>query len=243
MSLEYLLNLVSRPQLPLQVILTALVIACCLGAIHALTFGQAKVPAAACLVGAQGTLPHALLIGGSLTLTHTISVFLLGMGILIFARFTDVERISDVLGVLSGLLIAGVGARLLYRRWRRLTQQPHHAQEHVSAASLIALGASGGLVPDPTALVLLSSTISLGHPKLALLLIMSFSFGMALVLIALGAAMIYAKRWIPDGRPHAPHGWKWLPVLSAGCVVGIGCLITGLSIARMIGDASGGQWD
>ena len=48
------------------------------GALHALEPGHGKTMVAAYLVGARGTPKHAALLGGMVTFTHTISVFILG---------------------------------------------------------------------------------------------------------------------------------------------------------------------
>jgi nickel/cobalt transporter (NicO) family protein len=60
-------------------------------------------------------------------------------------------------------------------------------------SSLIAIGISGGLVPCPSALILLLSSISLGHVSLGLLLVLAFSLGLAGVLTGLGLLLIYAR--------------------------------------------------
>ena len=58
----------------------------------------------------------------------------------------------------------------------------------MTLGSLIALGASGGLVPCPSALVLLLSSIALGRVALGLMLLVAFSSGLAVVLMGIGVA-------------------------------------------------------
>lgn len=89
---------------------------------------------------------------------------------------------------------------------------------------LIALGASGGLVPCPSALVLLLSSISLGHVAAGLLLLLSFSIGLAAVLIAIGAAVLYARHLLPERQDHGAY--RWLPVASAVVIICAGVLMT-----------------
>ena len=62
----------------------------------------------------------------------------------------------------------------------------HVPEGDITLGSLIALGASGGLVPCPSALVLLLSAIAVGHVGLGLVLLVSFSMGLAVVLMAIG---------------------------------------------------------
>jgi nickel/cobalt transporter (NicO) family protein len=101
----------------------------------------------------------------------------------------------------------------------------------VSIRSLIALGASGGMVPCPSALVLLLISISLGHVGLGLLLLVSFSLGLAGVLMAIGMMVIYAKQWLPDPVKTSQHPlFRLIPVLSAFVIVCVGLVMTGVSL-------------
>ena len=93
--------------------------------------------------------------------------------------------------------------------------------------SLIALGASGGLVPCPTALVLLLSSISIGRIGLGLTLLVSFSLGLAGVLMGIGLAVLYAKHLLPKTERSIRHPLvKLIPVLSAGVITVIGLVMT-----------------
>ena len=97
--------------------------------------------------------------------------------------------------------------------------------------SLIALGASGGMVPCPSALVLLLMSISFGHIGLGLLLLVSFSLGLAGVLMAIGMIVIYAKQWLPDPVKTSQHPlFRLIPVLSAFVIVCVGLLMTAVSL-------------
>lgn len=60
--------------------------------------------------------------------------------------------------------------------------------------SLLALGISGGAVPCPSALVVLLSAVALHQIGFGLLLIVSFSIGLAAVLTSIGVAVIHAHR-------------------------------------------------
>jgi ABC-type nickel/cobalt efflux system permease component RcnA len=101
----------------------------------------------------------------------------------------------------------------------------------VSLKSLIALGASGGMVPCPSALVLLLIAISLGHVGLGLLLLVSFSLGLAGVLMAIGMLVIYAKQYLPDPVKTSQHpAFRLIPVLSAFVIVCIGLIMTSVSL-------------
>jgi nickel/cobalt transporter (NicO) family protein len=107
----------------------------------------------------------------------------------------------------------------------------HAPEGDITLGSLIALGASGGLVPCPSALVILLASIALGHVGLGLILLISFSLGLALVLMAIGMLVLYAKSWLPDPQGASRHPlFRLVPVLSAGVVVCLGLLMTGVSL-------------
>jgi len=111
-----------------------------------------------------------------------------------------------------------------------------HPHSHVPAgdvtlASLLALGVSGGLVPCPTAMVLLLSAIALGRTALGLVLLSAFSVGLAGVLMAIGMMVLYAKHWLPDPEQTSRHPlFRLVPVASAAVIVCVGLLMTGVSL-------------
>jgi len=107
----------------------------------------------------------------------------------------------------------------------------HVPEGEITLGSLIALGASGGLVPCPSALVLLLSSIALGRVGFGLLLLVSFSSGLAIVLMAIGVAVLCAKNLLPDSQKTARHpAFRLIPVMSAAVIVCIGLVMTGVSL-------------
>lgn len=232
------------------------------GALHALEPGHGKTMVAAYLVGERGTPKHAILLGGMVTFTHTVSVFVLGLLTMFLSQYIMPDVISKWLGVISGLTIMWIGGLLLFRRTRSMAQVAHvhphrhpHSHSHghghthshggiththgghththaiegeISMKSLLALGASGGLVPCPSALVLLLAAVSVGRTGFGLLLLVSFSLGLALVLMATGLIVLYAKRFLPERQEDKPNLFlKIMPVVSAAVILLIGVLLTG----------------
>jgi nickel/cobalt exporter len=107
----------------------------------------------------------------------------------------------------------------------------HVPEGEVTLGSLIALGASGGLVPCPSALVLLLSSVALGRIGLGMLLLVSFSAGLAVVLMTIGLAVLYAKHLLPDSEKASRHAaLRLIPVFSAALIVCIGLVMTGVSL-------------
>lgn len=322
---DFLSRLLHQRELTLGMILIALVVAFGLGAAHALTPGHGKTIVAAYLVGSRGTLKHAAFLGAMVTFTHTVSVFLLGLATLFLFQYVMPEKISQALGVVSGLSIVAIGGWMLYTRWRAIGRKQvhahhhhthdhdhHHEHEHahahshshvpaaahahahnhvhdhhhdhdrhhehdhhhdhdhhhehdhhhdhdhhhghshgplvhshgpgghvhshdvpdqISWGSLTALAVSGGLVPCESALVLLLSAIALGRVGLGLMLLVAFSLGLAVVLMAIGVMVIYAKNLFPKSEKTKPHPlFRWVPVVSAGIVTVVGLLMTGVSL-------------
>jgi len=107
----------------------------------------------------------------------------------------------------------------------------HVPEGDITLAGLIALGASGGLVPCPSALVLLLSSISLDRVGLGLLLLVAFSGGLAVVLMGIGLAVLYAKHLLPDSDRAARNpAFRIIPVVSAAVIVCVGLIMTGVSL-------------
>jgi ABC-type nickel/cobalt efflux system permease component RcnA len=93
-----------------------------------LTPGHGKTIVAAYLVGSRGTLKHAAFLGAMVTVTHTVSVFALGLATLFLFRLIVPEKITEILGVISGLSIAIIGGWMLLKRFRGA--HGHHHTHH-----------------------------------------------------------------------------------------------------------------
>lgn len=119
--------------------------------------------------------------------------------------------------------------------------------EAVTWRSLLALGISGGLLPCPSALVVLLSSIALHRVGYGLLLVVAFSIGLASALTAIGLAFVLAagvaKRGAARWGAHPTLGnisplLRLLPAASAFVVTGLGLVLCGQALAQMLG-ASG----
>ncbi|MEV6520717.1 hypothetical protein AB0M43_02085 [Longispora sp. NPDC051575] len=110
-------DFIGRPKLTLTIGVLAVLIALVLGAAHALAPGHGKTVMAAYLVAERGSLRHAGVIAATVTLTHTGGVMILGLLLSTTLAFAP-QRVYGWLGLASGVLLAAVGAVLLYRAWR-----------------------------------------------------------------------------------------------------------------------------
>ena len=219
-------DLVSARRLTPALVLFSLAIAFALGGLHALSPGHGKTVVAAYLVGARGTARHALLLGGVVTASHTAGVFALGLVTLALSRAILPENLYPPIELLSGVAILGTGLAMFRRRLRSGRAAPHghsHAVEvpegAPTAAALLALGVSGGILPCPSALVVLLSAIALHRIGFGLLLIVGFSAGLASVLSGIGVLVVRAGAIL--GRFESAGRWaRRLPAFSA-LLVGI----------------------
>jgi ABC-type nickel/cobalt efflux system permease component RcnA len=71
---------------------------------------------------------------------------------------------------------------------------PSHGEERVSWRGLVGLGIFGGMLPCPSAIVVMLSAIALHRVAFGLLLIVAFSVGLAAVLMAIGLFLVYAGK-------------------------------------------------
>ncbi len=212
----------------LGVVLAALALAFGLGTVHALSPGHGKTIVAAFLVGSRGTWRHALLLGGVVTLTHTVSVFGLGMATLYLTAYVRADELARTIGVVAGASIVLVGLWLLLQRTGVL--EHGHSHDVETNGGILALAVSGGLVPCPSALVLLLTAISLQRVGLGLVLLVAFSAGMAVVLMAIGLGVVYGKsRLGARGLGGAVWGRR-LPVVAAGVIVLVGVWMTWMAL-------------
>jgi ABC-type nickel/cobalt efflux system permease component RcnA len=97
--------------------------------------------------------------------------------------------------------------------------------ERITSRGLLAMGAAAGLIPCPSALVVLLAAVAQGEIALGLAMIVAFSAGLAATLTGLGLAVVFAGRAM--GRLPVPRGVvAALPAISAVAIVGVGCLLT-----------------
>lgn len=260
---DRLAELIAVPDVTPTVALLGLLFAAALGAVHAFSPGHGKTVVGAYLVGSRGTARHAAFLGLTVTITHTIGVFALGLVTLYASQYIVPEKLFPVLSFVSGAIVLALGASLFVRRLVGALAGNHDGHTHshtptdyqhshddltlphshdggrphshlppgadgskVTWRSLLALGISGGLLPCPSALVVLLSAISLHRVGYGLALVFAFSIGLAATLTTIGLLFVYAGR-----RFKSPSGAKgeWLvrvlPVLSSLVIACVGAAI------------------
>jgi nickel/cobalt transporter (NicO) family protein len=227
--------------------LVALVLAFGFGALHAMGPGHGKTLMAGYLIGAGGRARHAIAVGGSVAVMHTASVLALGFVVLTVTEVFAPERVYPWLGLLSGLIAVALGASLLVARlgsWGRRhaggdRHRVHHGDDHrgephdlghvhpaepLSRRSLTALAVAGGMLPSPTALVVLLAAVALDRLAYGLALIGAFSVGLATALVVVGLVALRARDAVA-GRMSGRTA-RLVPVLSAASIVLLGMVLT-----------------
>jgi nickel/cobalt exporter len=237
---------VGARRLTLGLALVAIAAAVALGALHAVAPGHGKTVMAAYLVGERGSLRHALVLGSTVAVTHTAGVLVLG-GVLAASQAFAPERLYPYFGIASGVCFAALGATLL---WRALTRRrslharhhvhthdghddahhhhghPHpHDDDHAPAMShqqLLALGFAGGLVPTPSAVIVLLGATAIGRAWFGVALVVAYGLGLAATLLAAGVLLSIARRRF-EMRATSERLLKAAAVLPIGTAV----LVTG----------------
>ena len=298
-------KLITLENLTLSTVLFALGVSFVWGAMHAMTPGHGKTIVGAYLVGSRGTIKHALYLGLTTTITHTLGVFALGVVTLFAAQYIVPETLYPWMGLISGLFVLGIGLNLFVQRFRSSSMSswlgklrpsssslqpayssalqsaiadgtkpkhrfvlssthdhshhqhvddghhvlphnhdhiPPHDHEHgghshtppeeITWRSLLALGISGGLIPCPSALVVMLGAIALNRIGFGLILVIAFSLGLAAALTAIGVMFIYAGRLF-ERFPSQGRVIQLLPALSALFVSVIGVGITLKALAEL----------
>jgi nickel/cobalt transporter (NicO) family protein len=336
-------DLVGRRQLTLGVGLLAIGMALVLGASHAVLPGHGKTVMAAYIAGRQGSVRDAVMVGATVTATHTGGVLALGLALTVSTALAG-EVVLGWLGVASGLLIAGLGFSLVMnarrggQQWHGHSHGPgghshgpvephahdhlhphddhghhhphadhghdhdshthplddhghhhppphedddhshadgdhiavqadatgtllvatatkranaatlpltppvrhhsHHLAKPVSRRGLFGMGIAGGLVPSPSALVVLLSAIALGRTAFGVVLVLAYGIGMASTLTLAGVLLVrlrdrYAERSHDgSGRTFLRRWGRIAPFATAALVVvvGLGLVVRSLAL-------------
>jgi ABC-type nickel/cobalt efflux system permease component RcnA len=217
----------------------ALVLAVGLGAWHALLPGHGKTLMAAYMVGSEARVRQAIAVGSAVAVMHTASVLALGLLVFTLERTFTPEALYPWLGLVSGLVAIGLGASLLIARLSAWAASRHHDRHHdhghphahelpagvspTSRRGLMALALAGGILPSPTALVVLAGSIQAHRVAYGVVLILAFSAGLAVALVAVGLGALRARETM--ARRLSTSWGRLIPVLSAGAIAGVGVFL------------------
>ncbi|MEJ7774980.1 MAG: hypothetical protein WKF72_09250 [Nocardioidaceae bacterium] len=327
-------DFVGTRDLTLGVGLLALLLSVVLGVSHAALPGHGKTLMAAYMVGTRGSPKDAVLIATTVTVTHTAGVLALGLLFSASASFAG-ETVLAVLGVVSGLLVAGIGITLVRGALRRRSNvdelwghghghgdghghghnhghgqshdepalaptqrdgdyalegsgsrsagstavvtddeanghghghghghdhehggQPHggdtadHEHAHPVGSqsvddrgyrrlTLIGMGFAGGLVPSPSALIVLLGAIGLGRTVFGVALVIGYGIGMAVTLTTVGYLIAKLPGRLGGLRRFSHNRWiarltTAAPILTAALVFAVGVGLALRSAAPLV---------
>ncbi len=100
-----------------------------LGIAHSLEPGHGKTVVAAYLVGSKGRNMDALILGLTVTFTHSFSIIVLGVLAKLSSNYFTDQQLHGYLGIVASLLILGIGLWMIKVRWGALSD-PDKAHHH-----------------------------------------------------------------------------------------------------------------
>ncbi|MGW8850300.1 nickel/cobalt transporter [Streptomyces xiamenensis] len=177
------------------------------------------------------------------------------------------ETVTAWLQAAAGLVVIGVGAHLLHRhlraRRRRHAHAHVHGHDHVhgddhahahahghdhshdipetspwSRRGLTAIAVSGGLLPSPSAFLVLVSGMLTGRSLNAVILVLAFGVGMAVTLTGVGVLTVRGRTLLAGragGSRLAATVSAWTPAIAGGAVTAGGCLYLFAAVSVLTG--------
>ena len=194
---------------------------------HASTPGHGKTLVAAYLVGRQGTVAHACLLGLVTTVTHTGVVLVIAAGLL-FVDDSSREAVAKTLAMGMGMALFCLGAWLLLQRLAGRADHFHlpsaPGSGRVGTWGLILMGMTGGIAPCWDAVAMLGLAIGTNLMWLALPMLLAFSAGLAAVLVVIGILVVHARKLL-DVHWGESRLIRLLPIVSALFIAGMGIIV------------------
>jgi ABC-type nickel/cobalt efflux system permease component RcnA len=213
------------------------------GFVHALGPGHGKVVIAASGASRSIRIRHAVTIGGVVAAMHCATSIGLGLIAIGASEVLSSEETYSILRLVSAVAVLVIGAILLVVRLRqRATIGDNHDHQRarnrstasnrdaVDRVSLGAIAASGGLVPSPSAVVVMLGAVAAGRIPIGVALVIVFSLGLASALVMIGVMSVYAGGLAYRLQFRAA---RWLPIASAVVILVVGGALTATAIGSM----------
>jgi nickel/cobalt exporter len=247
-------DLIGHRHLTLGFAMTAFLLSVGLGALHALAPGHGKTIMATYAVSRGPRVRRDILtLGATITVTHTAGVLVLGL-LILSGTVLAPGLVFGALGVASGLLVVVAGALLLRRAMTTLRTgaKPHththtHAHPHTHTShddgkrrsrGAALMGFAGGLVPSPSAVLVLVGAAAIGKAWFGVALVIAYGIGLALALILMGLLVLGTGRALADRLPSSMSRLRrakarTLPVMTSSAVIllGLGLVLRSLPTA------------
>jgi nickel/cobalt exporter len=203
-------------------------------------------------VGQQARARQAAVVGAAVALMHTASVLALGLVVFVLARSFPADRVYPWLTLGTGVVALALGAALLVGRIkaRRGGLEPWHGHSHIhqeddhgrpghsrepvrpiSGRGLVALAVAGGILPSPTAFVVLTGAVAAHRVGYGLALTLAFSVGLATSLMVVGLLALRAR-----AAANRALSGRWvglIPIASALVIVGFGLFFATKGLSQL----------
>jgi nickel/cobalt transporter (NicO) family protein len=216
-----------------------------LGVLHALAPGHGKAIAAAWFAGGRGRARDAVALGVVIAGMHTGAVLALGLVLDLGSRgATSPEQVTPWMLLTSGVLVVGLGVVLVLRHLRHARAGGHHhhlpaGTSPLSRRGLLVLGAAGGLLPSPSAFLVLITAAVAGRLTFGLARITAFSVGLAATVAMVGLAARAGHGLVERRAEHAgglaERVRVALPVASSLVILVAGAVTTTLGVLALSG--------
>ncbi|PRX70626.1 ABC-type nickel/cobalt efflux system permease component RcnA [Nonomuraea fuscirosea] len=252
--------LIGADRLTVPLGMLALLVSLALGAVHAAMPGHGKTVMAAYLAGRERRLRDAVTVAATVTVTHTAGVLVLGV-LVTAAGVIAGDVVLSWLGVASGLLITAIGAALLHSaRHHRPGHEHGHGHKHEHGhghghghgegngrrqgnggghgpgrrpgSGVVGLAVAGGLVPSPSALVVLLGAMALGRTAFGVLTVVCYGLGMAATLLVTALALRRLGGLTVAGRMRRLRPYS--AVMTAALVLLVGLGVTVRAAAALV---------
>lgn len=219
-----------------------------IGALHSLEPGHGKSIMGAYLVLSRGRAIHAVALGLTSAVTHTMVIVVMSLaahGVLGAATGQagmSEDTVEYWLKVIAGLLIAFIGLRMALRRMpgcscgcgsRQHFSSPTPSGGSVEWPTLFLVGFTNGLIPCPSALAVLLMSISAGALASGMVLVVAFGIGGAISLIAVGLVLLKLSKGA--GKLISNNAWSNLARVSGVIIATIGLFTFYGGIKALIG--------
>jgi ABC-type nickel/cobalt efflux system permease component RcnA len=120
----------------------------------------------------------------------------------------------------------------------------HHEHDHQGSPAagpygwggIVAMGFAGGLVPSPSAVIVLLGALALGRAWFGVTLVVAYGLGLAVALLAAGLLLVHAQRWLEprlSRRAGMLRAAAWVPALTAAGVL-LGGLLLAAKAAQVV---------
>ena len=223
-----------------------------LGALHGLEPGHSKTMMAAFIIAVRGSVAQAVLLGLSATLSHTAVVWAIALGGMYFGQQWDAQASEPYLQLVSGVLIVGTAAWMIWRTWRQehtclheheglnlpvpLYRDAHelaHANDirqrfdkrEVSTGQIVVFGLTGGLIPCPASITVLLLCLQLKKVALGATLVLGFSVGLALTMVVSGVLAALSVRHVSKSWSGFGEFARKAPYLSGALILLVGLYV------------------